>query len=93
MGKGLAARDFVFIWPPMALASSRSDSFSGQPGMSNREQKIMAFRLYRDSTIFNKSLVSVSFKGYHRQRRQQHRHRLSVVPVLCSVYFCLSAKS
>ena len=37
---------------------------SGQPGMSNWEQKIVEFRLYRDSTISNKSLASVSFKGY-----------------------------
>ena len=38
----------------MASASSGSDSFSGQPGMSNWEQKIVEFRLYRDSTISNK---------------------------------------
>ena len=69
MDKGLAARDFVFIRAQMASASSRSDSSSGQPGMSNWEHKIMEFRLYRDSTISNKSLASVSFKGYHRQRR------------------------
>ena len=38
----------------MASVSSGSDSFSGQPGMSNWEQKIVEFRLYRDSTISNK---------------------------------------
>ena len=48
----------------MASASSGSDNFYGQPGMSNWEQKIVEFRLYRDSTISNKSLASVSFKGY-----------------------------
>ena len=47
----------------MASASSGSDNFYGQPGMSNWEQKIVEFRLYRDSTISNKSLSSVSFKG------------------------------
>ena len=31
----------------MASASSGADSFSGQPGMSNWEQKIVEFRLYR----------------------------------------------
>ena len=36
----------------MALASSGSANFSGQPGMTNWEQKIVEFRLYRDSTIF-----------------------------------------
>ena len=48
----------------MASASSGSDSFSGQPEISNQEQKIVEFRLYRDSTISNKSLASVSFRGY-----------------------------
>ena len=37
----------------MASASSGSDNFYGQPGMSNWEQKIVEFRLYRDSTISN----------------------------------------
>ncbi len=35
-----------------------------ESGMSNWEQKIVEFRLYRDSTISNKSLASVSFRGY-----------------------------
>ena len=46
----------------MASASSGSDNFYGQPGMSNWEQKIVEFRLYRDSTISNKSLSSVFFQ-------------------------------
>ena len=46
------------------ISQNRSDNFSGQPGMSNWEQKIVEFRLYGDSTISNKSLASVSFKGY-----------------------------
>ena len=37
--------------------------------MSNWEQKIVEFRLYRDSTISNKSLASVSFKGYNKNYR------------------------
>ena len=45
----------------MASASSGSDNFPGQPGMSNWEQKIVEFRLYRNPTISNKSLASVSF--------------------------------
>ena len=49
----------------MASASSGSDNFSGQPGISNWEQKIVEFRLYRDSTISNKFPASVPFKGYY----------------------------
>ena len=50
----------------MASARSGSDSFSGQPGMSSWEQKIVEIRLYRDSTISNKSLASISFRGLQR---------------------------
>ena len=66
----------------MASASSGSDSFSGQPGMSNWEQKIVEFRLYRDSTISNKSLASVSFKGYRS-------HSLIMGPVKIYAQNCL----
>ena len=47
--------------------------------MSNWEQKIVEFRLYRDSTISNKSLASVSFKGV---QKQFVNHEQCILPVL-----------
>ncbi|HCE63087.1 MAG TPA: hypothetical protein DEQ85_09015 [Clostridiales bacterium] len=49
----LVANDYGVGVVNNSVADGISHSFFGQPGMSNWEQKIVEFRLYRDSTISN----------------------------------------
>ena len=73
----LAANDYGVGVVDDAVADGICQQRIGQllrhPGMSNWEQKIVEFRLYRDSTIFNKSLASVSFRGYRSHSSMMSR--------------------